>query len=131
MLVGGLGRLTRDCEVKQIGDGKSLCKFSIAVKDDYKPKEKTHFFDCVCFGKRGDVIAKYFHKGDLIYLTGSLSHETWTAKDGSRQSRVLIKVDAFDFCGGKSSGEKHPTADMSIANIPADNHNFSDIDIPF
>lgn len=128
MIVSGTGRLTRDCEIKQISESKSLCKFDIAVPDDYKPKEKTHFFNCVCFGRRGEVIAKYFHKGDKIFLSGALSHETWTAKDGSKQSRVYIKVDAFEFCGGKSSGEKDG---VSLGTIPADNHSFNDNDIPF
>lgn len=127
MIISGVGRLTRDCEVKQIAECKSLCKFDIAVPDDYKPKEKTHFFNCVCFGKRGDVIAKYFHKGDLIYIEGKPVHETWTGKDGSKQSRVIIKVDSFEFCG-KSGGSKEG---VSIASIPADNHSFNDNDIPF
>ena len=124
MIVSGLGRLTRACEVKQIADGKSLCKFSIAVKDDYKPKEKTHFFDCVCFGKRGEVIAKYFVKGDLIYIAGHLAHETWTKQDGTKNSRVVIMVEAFDFCGGKISEKNIPDQPKAIDN-------FSDNDIPF
>ena len=127
MIFSGVGRLTRDCEVKQAGQS-TICKFSIACNDNYS-KDKTHFFNCVSFGKQGDVIAKYFSKGSKIYIYGFLKQESWTDKDGNKKSAVCLHVDGFEFVDSKKDAAQTVADkfDGEIQNAPS----FSDEDIPF
>ena len=126
MIFSGVGRLTRNCEVKQAGQS-TVCKFSIACNDNYS-KDKTHFFNCVSFGKQGDVIAKYFSKGSKIYIYGFLKQESWTDKDGNKKSAVCLHVDGFEFVDKKDAAQAVADKfDGEIQNAPS----FSDEDIPF
>lgn len=127
MIFSGVGRLTRDCEVKQAGQS-TVCKFSIACADNYS-KDKTHFFNCVSFGKQGDVIAKYFSKGSRIYIYGFIKQESWTDKDGNKKSSVTLHVDGFEFVDPKKDAAQTVADkfDGEIQNAPS----FSDEDIPF
>ena len=57
-----IGRLVRDPELKTTTSGKSVCKFSIAVKRNYKDQNgeyQSDFIDCVAWGVIGETIAKY------------------------------------------------------------------------
>lgn len=127
MIFSGVGRLTRDCEVKRAGLS-TICKFSIACNDNYS-KDKTHFFNCVSFGKQGDIIAKYFSKGSRIYIYGFIKQESWTDKDGNKKSSVTLHVDGFEFVDPKKDAAQTVADkfDGEIQNAPS----FSDEDIPF
>lgn len=130
MIFSGVGRLTRNCEVKQAGQS-TVCKFSIACADNYS-KDKTHFFNCVAFGKQGEIIAKYFAKGSRIYIYGFIKQESWTDKDGNKKSSVTLHVDGFEFVDSKkdSGSTAESVADKfngEIVNTPS----FNDDDIPF
>ena len=130
MIFSGVGRLTRDCEVRQAGQS-TVCKFTIACADNYS-KDKTHFFNCVSFGKQGDIIAKYFAKGSKIYVYGFLKQESWTDKEGNKKSAVTLHVDGFEFVDSKKdAGSSAETVadkfDGEIVNTPS----FNDDDIPF
>ena len=130
MIFSGVGRLTRDCEVKQAGQS-TVCKFSLACADNYS-KDKTHFFNCVSFGKQGDIIAKWFKQGSKIYVYGFLKQESWTDKEGNKKSAVCLHVDGFEFVDSKkdSGSTAETVADKfngEIVNAPS----FNDEDIPF
>ena len=126
MIFSGIGRLTRDCELKKAGD-LIICKFSIACNDNRK-KDKTHFFDCVSFGKQGEIINKYFGKGSRIYVFGFLNQDSWKDKEGKTQSRVVLKLDGFEFVDKKDAAQTVADKfDGEIQNAPA----FNDEDIPF
>lgn len=102
------GNLTRDPETKYLPSGAALADFSVAVNEvwynDAKQKqERTHFFDCVAFGKLAENIGKFFTKGMPILVSGSLAQESWEDRTtGQKRSKIKVKVQDFDFCGGDS-----------------------------
>ena len=74
-----LGRMAREPEVRftQGNEPTAVCRFSVAVERPYSSKRKegdatADFINCVCFGKRGENIGQYFHKGNRIAITGRL-----------------------------------------------------------
>lgn len=97
-----MGRLTRDVELKTIPSGTSIANFSIAFSEKYKDKENLYFFDCVAWGKTGEIIQKYFSKGERILVNGSLQQERWQQDDGKNRSKVAINVRSFDFIEKKT-----------------------------
>lgn len=125
------GRLSKDPEtrVAQTKNGDmSITRFSIAVNRDYKQDggPSADFFDCVIMGKRADVIAKYFHKGSRINVSGRVENNNWTDQHGVKHYATQIKVEAFDFVdtkqesgnGGDSSNPNGPAPDDAWMDIP-------------
>jgi len=67
------GRLTRDCEIRKTTSGKTIQRFSVAVNDDYKPKDseewvnRAYFINCVYFGELDGL-----NKGVHVLINGKL-----------------------------------------------------------
>lgn len=101
------GRLSKDPESRMVpttnGD-MTMARFSIAVNRDTKTDRgpTADFFDCVIFGKRADVIAKYFHKGSRINVAGRVENNNWTDQQGTKHYGTQIRVDEFDFVDTKA-----------------------------
>ena len=97
------GRFTRDPELKKGSEAsKDRCNFTVAV--DRRYGDETDFFDCVVFGKRAEVISKYFRKGSEIVLSGEGQIRSYDDKNGVRRKAYSILVSDFDFCGSKADG---------------------------
>jgi single-strand DNA-binding protein len=99
------GRLTNDPELREVGES-SVTEFSVAINRKYKKKdgeevEEVHFANCSCWGKRGEVIANHFEKGQEIVCSGYMKTDTWE-KDGEKKYKDKMIIDSFDFCGKKS-----------------------------
>lgn len=104
------GRLTRDPELKFGKDsGNSYVRFSIAVSRDFKDKETgevgVDFFNCYAFGKRAEVIEKYFKKGFKIFITGNMRMDM-VQKEGHKVCYPKVIVHTIDFADSKENKEK-------------------------
>lgn len=104
-----MGNLTRDPQYSVTTSQTPVVEFGMAMNrrwkgQDGQMKDETCFVDCTMFGRRADVINKYFHKGDPIFVEGRLSFSSWTAQDGSKRSRLRVMVENFEFMGGGSRG---------------------------
>lgn len=96
------GRLTRDPEKRFTPQGSSKAEFAIANNRTHRDKsgalrEQTGFYNCVAWGKVGDVILKHFRKGDRILIGGRIQHRTWAGDDGRKRFAVEIVVESFNF----------------------------------
>lgn len=105
------GRLTRDVETRQTQSGTSCSKFGLAVNERWKSKsgedqEKTHFVDCIAWGKTGEIIAAHLGRGDPIFIEGKLVFSQWEANDGSKRSKLEVEVREFQFVGKRGDREE-------------------------
>ena len=130
-----VGRLTRDPEVKDVGETK-VAKFGLAV-DGYK-KDKTNFFDVEIWGKGAEIAEEYITKGKQVSVLGELVQDSWE-KDGEKRSKVFIKAEHIMMLGSKSDNapsdgdsesesEPKPKAKNGKKSAPASSDNE---DIPF
>lgn len=128
-----MGRLVRDVELRQINEDLNKTSFSLAVDRDFKNKQtgekETDWVDVTAIGKRADFIAKRFHKGDAMVVSGRLRYEQWTDKEGNKRSKLLLDAQDVFFAGGKSDNGGAPKA----ATKPKRGSNDSDDDeeMPF
>ena len=101
----GMGRLTKDPELKTTDSGAELCRFTVAIDDDYAPKNggerKTDFVDCVAFRHTAELIAKYFTKGRMICIFGSWHSRKWQDKEGNNRISWEVMVQDVYFCDSK------------------------------
>ena len=111
-----MGRLGNDPDVRLTAGNKpiTVCRFSLAVDRPYSAKRTesdttVDFINCVCFGKRGENIGQYFHKGNRIAVTGRLQVSFWQDKNGQKRSSTDVIVEDFEFCENKGSSNAETT----------------------
>ena len=98
-----MGRFTKDPIFKTTDNGLNIASFTLAVNKQIKNKEnndiknEVSFIDCVSFNKQASSINKYFTKGNLILISGSLKQENWTNKEGEKKSNIKIYIETFSF----------------------------------
>lgn len=101
------GYLGHDPELKTYGkkDGSTgqLANFSIGVSRS--TGDETDWFNCTVFGKRAEVIDKYFKKGSQIVISGRMESSKYE-KNGTKMTSWKVIVDDFDFCDKKESGSR-------------------------
>ena len=100
-----LGNLTRDPQLSYTPSQTAIVDFGIAMNRRWKgpdgtEKEETCFVDCRMFGRRAEVINKYFKKGGPIFIEGRLTFDSWQGQDGSKRSKLRVTVENFEFVGG-------------------------------
>lgn len=122
------GRLTTSPEIKTTTSGVSVCSVSIAVDRDYKVngEKATDFIPCIFWRGTAEFIGKYFKKGDMIAVVGSLESRKYKDKDGNNRTVWEVKADKVNFCGGK----KEVTQD-NAQNFEDVSDELSDEDLPF
>ena len=120
-----MGRLTKDPELRTTQNGTAVCTFTVAV--DRKGKEKqTDFLPCVAWRQTAEFITKYFTKGRMILLVGSVQNRDYTDKAGNKRIVTEIIVDEVSFCGDKATAEK-PSVPV---NVEVDD-DLDDDELPF
>ena len=101
------GRITKDLELKAVGDGKEVLNFSVAVDRRFGKEEKvTDFFNCQAWGKAGVFIQAYFKKGQEILLHGAMQCRKWQDSEGKSRETWDLVVDQAEFCGSKKDNIK-------------------------
>ena len=115
-----LGNLTRDPQLSYLPSQTAVVEIGLASSRKYKKQdgsqgEEVCFVDCSMFGKRAEVINKYLHKGDPLFVEGRLKFDSWQAQDGSKRSKLRVSIENFEFMGsGKrdnsSQGSSQPSA---------------------
>ncbi len=78
-----MGRLTADPELRQTANNVSTCRFSVAVDRNYAPKgeeKQTDFINVVAWRQTAEFVSKYFSKGSMIVVEGTLRTGSYTDK---------------------------------------------------
>lgn len=139
-----VGRIVRDPEVRySTGENATaIARFSVAVQRKFKNAEGNYeadFPSCTAFGKTAEFVEKWFHRGDMIGLTGHIQTGSYTNQKGDKVYTTDVMVDEVEFVGSKGTSNQstgnqgeasaqRPSAD-SFMNIP-DNID-DEADLPF
>lgn len=99
-----MGRLTKDVEMRQTPSGVSVARFSIAVNRRFQREgqPQADFFDCVAWRQTGEFIGRYFGKGRMIAVIGTLQNRSWDGQDGRKHYATEVIVDEAYFTGSKT-----------------------------
>lgn len=116
------GNLVRDTEPNNKGN-LFVAKNEIAVKRPYSKNDETDFFNIVAFGKTGEFLNQWFHKGSRAIIEGRIQNNNYTDKDGVKHYSTEIVVDNIEFADSKKK-----SADNSDDGKPDD---IPDTDLPF
>ena len=81
--------------------GKPVCSFSLAIKEGFKESEKTFWINVTVFGQQATVCGKYVHKGSMLAVTGRLSMDEYTNKNGQRVQTPKVVGEHIDFISSR------------------------------
>lgn len=129
------GRLCTDPELKQTQSGVSVVTICVAVDRRYKSGEdrQADFINVTAWRNTAEFISKYFHKGDMIGLQGSIQTRKYQDKDGNNRTAFEVLAEQVHFVGGKKDSASQTRTEEKT---PASAQNFMDVtvddgDLPF
>ncbi|MGI5893175.1 MAG: single-stranded DNA-binding protein [Candidatus Merdivicinus sp.] len=103
-----MGRLVADPELRQTTSGISVATFRVAVDRNFQAKGSTEkqadFIPCVAWRQTADFISRYFSKGRMIALEGSLQSRSYEDKTGTKRTAYEVIVDQAYFADSKPNG---------------------------
>jgi len=121
----GMGRLTRDPDIRQTQGGMGVASFSIAIDRRTKAKngeDGVDFFTVVAWDKLAGFAEKYLTKGIKVLVCGHLQNDSYTDKNGAKVVRTQIIAETIEFCESKQAGSAAPVAKAGddFLNVPDD-----------
>lgn len=117
-----MGRLTSDPELRHSQSGVASCKFTIACDRRFANKQtgqrEADFISCLAFKNTAEFISRYFTKGKMIAVEGSLRTGSYQDRNHSDVTHYTtdVLVDNVEFCGDKGSGQTEQTPAQNIVN---------------
>lgn len=107
-----MGRLCDDPEIRYISGENATCvaNFRLAVDKRFKNKNNpdaptADFFRITAFGKQGEFVEKYLHKGTKIVMSGRIENNNYTDSNGNKVFRDQIIAENIEFAESKKSAE--------------------------
>lgn len=119
-----MGRLTADPEHKQTTSGIAVTSFSIAVDRNFADKDGNRaadFINIVAWRSTADFICKYFAKGKMIVVEGSLQSRNYEDKSGNKRTAFEVVADQVYFGEAKTSDATRSAAPNFPTPPPAFN----------
>lgn len=118
-----LGRLTKAPELKQTQSGTMVTNFTIAVNRRFakEGQQQADFINCIAWRKTAEFISKYFTKGSMIAVTGSIQSRSWDDQNGQKRYATEIIVDGVYFTGEKPQNGGYDGDYQNNNQFPADN----------
>ena len=103
-VVAIMGRLVADPELRTTTQGNSVCSFRIACDRSYVQQgqeRQADFIDIVAWRQQAEFVSKYFQKGSLIAIEGSLQTRQYQDKNGNNRTAVEVVANNISFAGSK------------------------------
>ncbi len=136
-----MGRLTADPELRTTSSGLSVSSFTVAVDRRYQrqgEEKQTDFIPVVAWRQQAEFVSKYFSKGQMIAVEGSLQSRKYEDKNGNPRTAYDVIADRISFCGSKAEsgggnygGAAADTSSYSNANANDFSTVVDDDDLPF
>ena len=104
-----IGNLTRDPELQTTNNGKSVCRFGLAVQRRFTNSDgerDADFFNITVWGIPGENCHKYLKKGSKCGVIGRIQISSYDAADGSKRNSTDIIAEEIEFIGSRSGSEE-------------------------
>lgn len=101
-----MGRLTADPELRSTQSGLSVVQFTVAVDRDYikqGEERQADFINCVAWRQTAEFISRYFGKGRMIAVEGSIQTRNYEDKHGNKRTATELIVNRAHFTGEKKN----------------------------
>lgn len=99
----GIGRMTKDPELRRTNSGKCVTSFTLAIKRKFASSngQDVDYINCEIWGKGADNTEKYCSKGSFVAITGALQSKSYENNQGQRINQVVVVCDSIEFIDTK------------------------------
>ncbi len=119
-----MGRLTADPELRQTQSGISSCRFTVAIDRRFADKNtgerQADFINVVAWRQQAEFVSRYFNKGRMIIVEGSIRNNNYTDNNGVKHYGYDVVADNVSFGESKSASSANNGSSYSA---PANNFN--------
>ncbi len=131
-----LGNLGSDPELRYTPSGVAVANFNVATNERWPDKdgnmqEKTEWHRVVCWRKLAEIAGEYLKKGSPVYLEGKLQTRNWEDQNGVKRYQTEIIASNMQMLGRRGESDSSPAENFSESEMPPENKNESENDLPF
>ena len=135
MLIGNVGK---DPEVKYVEQGVAVARLSLATTErgyalpnGTQVPDRTDWHNVILWRRLAEVVEKYVHKGDKLYIEGRVRYTTYDDKRGVRHNMTEIWADNMEMLSPKTQSTT-PQSNIYAAPIQPEESEISDDEkLPF
>ncbi len=118
-----IGNAGKDPEGRYTNSGSKVVSFSLGVNNTFKTKngetrKETEWFNLEVWGKLGDIVQEYVHKGSQIYVEGRLKTDKFEDKSGEVKYYTKVVVSTIQFLGSNSNGNPRQAEVEASTELP-------------
>ena len=116
-----MGRLTADPELRHTPNNVPVTSFSVAVARSFVrqgQERETDFINVVAWRSTAEFVCRYFKKGNMIAVNGSIQTRKYQDRDGNNRTAFEILADNVHFCESKSSASQSGGTTFSMPQQP-------------
>lgn len=108
-----MGRLVADPEFRQTTSGIPVCRIRIAIDRPYRKDQErqSDFINVTCWRNTAEFVSRYFNKGKMIIVEGSLRNNDYTDNNGVKHYSMDVQADNVSF--GESKGASQGGGDYA------------------
>jgi single-strand DNA-binding protein len=117
-----VGNLTRDPEIRYVGSGAAVTKFTLAVNRRSKQQEETDYIDIVAWDKLAETCNTYLKKGMSCLVEGRLSIRSYETKEGEKRKATEVVCNVMQMLDRAGAGRMSNGDGGSYERTPAPAH---------
>lgn len=117
-----MGRLTAEPELKHTNTGLAVVRFTLAVDRTFKSangEKQADFINIVAWRQTAEFVSKYFRKGQLVAVEGSIQTGSYTDQNGNKRYTTEVIANQVHFAEAKRDSY---TNDSNNASLPQNNN---------
>ena len=107
MLIGNVGQ---DPEIRYVDQGVAVARIRLATTErgytlpnGTQVPDHTDWHNVILWRKLAEIVEKYVHKGDKLYIEGRIRSSTYDDKQGKRRCMTEIWADNLELLSPRSS----------------------------
>lgn len=123
MLIGNVGQ---DPQVRYLDQGVCVAQVRLAttekgytLQNGTQVPDRTEWHTVIFWRKQAEVIEKYVHKGDRLYVEGKIQSRSWDDKQGVHHQTIEIMADNLELLGSASRQQQAPVTPEPAATPAA------------
>ena len=123
MLIGNVGA---DPQVKYLDQGVCVAQLRLAttergytLQNGTQVPERTEWHNCIFWRKQAEVVEKYVHKGDKLYVEGKIQSRDYTDRQGISRRSIDIVVENMELLSPKPTGASTQQPASELPEAPA------------
>lgn len=106
-----MGRLCADPDFRQTQSGVAVCRIRVAVDRRFSNKQtgerEADFISVTCWRQQAEFVSRYFHKGSMIIVEGSLRNSDYTDQNGVKHYSMDVQADNVSFGESKRAAQEN------------------------